>query len=68
MEESGDFHTPAALLTRKKPPWYPFDRRIGGPQTRYGDYGEEKNLALPGIEPGPFSPVFRLTYPDYRVD
>jgi hypothetical protein len=27
-------------------PLYPLDRRVGG------RYGEEKNLALPGIEPG----------------
>jgi hypothetical protein len=26
--------------------WYPLDRRLGGPQSRSGCCGEEKNLAL----------------------
>jgi hypothetical protein len=28
------------------------DRRLGGLQKRSGRYGEEKKLAMPGIEPG----------------
>jgi hypothetical protein len=32
------------------------DRGLGGPQGRYGSCGEEKNIALPGIELGPSSP------------
>jgi hypothetical protein len=32
--------------------WYPLDRRLGGPQSRSGRGGEEKNSQLPsGIEP-----------------
>jgi hypothetical protein len=35
-----------------KSPWYPLDRRLGGPQGRSGRGGEEKNSQLPpGIEP-----------------
>jgi hypothetical protein len=34
-------------------PQYPLDRKLGGPQSQSGHYGEEKNHALPGIEPGP---------------
>jgi hypothetical protein len=34
MEVSGQFHAPAALL-RRKIPWYPLDRRWGGPQFSY---------------------------------
>jgi hypothetical protein len=26
--------------------WYPLDRRLGGPQSRYGRGGEEKNSYL----------------------
>jgi hypothetical protein len=38
-------------------PRYPLDRRLAGPQSRSGSYGEEKNLLLlPGIEPRPSSP------------
>jgi hypothetical protein len=33
---------PAALTPGKKN-WYPFDRRLGGPQSRSGRGGEEKN-------------------------
>jgi hypothetical protein len=51
MEVSGQLHVPAALL-RGKRPWYPLDRRLGGPQSRSGRGGEEKNSQLsPGIEP-----------------
>jgi hypothetical protein len=42
MEVSGQLHTPAALLTGKEP-CYPFDRRMGGPQSRSRHGGEEKN-------------------------
>jgi hypothetical protein len=38
-------------------PPYPFDRRLGGPQSQYGRYGIEKSLLpLPGIKLRPFSP------------
>jgi hypothetical protein len=37
-------------------PRYPLDRRLGGSQIRPGSCREEKNLALPGIEPGLSSP------------
>jgi hypothetical protein len=51
MEVSGQFHAPAALL-QEKSPWYPLDRRLGGPQSHSGRSGEEKNSQLPpGIEP-----------------
>jgi hypothetical protein len=45
MEVSGQLHTPAAL------PWYPSNKRVGGPQNWYGNFGEEKNilLLLPGF-------------------
>jgi hypothetical protein len=51
MDGSGQLHAPAAL-TPGKSPRYPLDRRLGGPRSRSGRYGEEKNLALPGNEPG----------------
>jgi hypothetical protein len=51
MEVSGQLHAPAALLPRKDP-WYPLDRRLGGPQSRSGRGGEEKNSKPPPeIEP-----------------
>jgi hypothetical protein len=39
-----------------KSPRYPLDRRLGESQSRSGRCGEEKHLALPGIEPEPSSP------------
>jgi hypothetical protein len=46
-------------------PRHPLARRLGGPQSRSGRCGEGKNLALPGIKPGPSSSsLYRLSYPD----
>jgi hypothetical protein len=51
MEVSGHPHAPAALPPGKSP-GYPVDGRLGGPQSRSGRGGEEKNSQpLPGIEP-----------------
>jgi hypothetical protein len=35
---------------------YPLNRRLGGPKCQSGRCGEDKNLAKPGIEPGPSIP------------
>jgi hypothetical protein len=44
------------LYPQGKSPWYPLDRRLGGPQSHFGCGGEDKNSQPPpGIEP---------TYPD----
>jgi hypothetical protein len=43
--------------------FYPLDRRLGGPQARSGGYGEQKNFALPGIEPGPSTTEIFLKNP-----
>jgi hypothetical protein len=40
---SGQLHAPAALPPGKSPR-YPFYRRLGGPQSRSGRYGEVKNF------------------------
>jgi len=51
MEVSGQLHAPAALPPGKEPR-FPLDRRMGGPQSRAGHDGEEKNTQHPpGIEP-----------------
>jgi hypothetical protein len=42
MEMSGQLHAPATLPQRKSP-WYPLDRKRGGPQSHSGHSGEEKN-------------------------
>jgi hypothetical protein len=42
MEVSGQLHFPAAL-PQGKTPWYPLDRRLGGPQSRSGRGGEEES-------------------------
>jgi hypothetical protein len=39
------------LYPQGKSPWYPLGRRLGGPQSRSGGGGEEKNSQLlPGLE------------------
>jgi hypothetical protein len=44
--------TPRPLYTQGKSPWYPLDRRLGGPHSRSRRDGEEKNSQpLPGLEP-----------------
>jgi hypothetical protein len=42
MEVIGQLHAPP-LYPQEKIPWYPLDRRLGGPQSRSGGGGEEKN-------------------------
>jgi hypothetical protein len=50
--------TPRPLYPQGKSPWYPLDRRLGGPQNRSGSGGEEKNSQpLPGLEPSISHPV-----------
>jgi len=46
MELSDQLHAPAAL-SQGKSPWYPLDRRLGGPQSRSGRGGLEKNSHHP---------------------
>jgi hypothetical protein len=44
--------TPRPLYPQEKSLWYPLDRRLGGPQSRSGRRGGEKNSQPPpGIEP-----------------
>jgi hypothetical protein len=51
--------TPRPLYPEGKSPWYPLDRRLGGPQSRSGHSGgEEKNSnLLPGLEPPIIQPI-----------
>jgi hypothetical protein len=57
LEVSDQLHAPAAL-PQGKSPWYPLDRRLGGPQSRSGRGGEEKNSQPPqGVES--YNPVLR---------
>jgi hypothetical protein len=38
---------PRTLYPQGKNPWYPLDRRLGGPQSRSGRGGEKKNSQPP---------------------
>jgi len=38
---------PSSFTPREKIPWYPIDRRLGGPQSHSGCGGEEKNSQPP---------------------
>jgi hypothetical protein len=54
MQGSGQLHASTTLSPVKNARRYPFDTRLGGPQSRSGRCGEETNLALPGTEPGAY--------------
>jgi hypothetical protein len=57
MEVSGRLHAQVAL-PQGRSPWYPLDRRLGGPQRQSGSGGEEKNSqSLPGLKPLIIQPV-----------
>jgi hypothetical protein len=50
--------TPRPLYPQGKSPWYPLDKKLGGPQSRSGGGGEEKNSQpLPGLEAPIIQPV-----------
>jgi hypothetical protein len=52
--DGGEWSTsrPGRFTPRERAPWYPLDSRLGGPQSRSGRGGEEKNSQPPpGIEP-----------------
>jgi hypothetical protein len=50
--------TSLPLHPQGKRPWYPFDRRLGGPQSQSGRGGKEKNSqTLLGLEPPIIQPV-----------
>jgi hypothetical protein len=50
--------TPRPLYPQGKNPWYPLDRRVGGPQSRSERGGEDKNSKpLQGLEPPIFQPI-----------
>jgi hypothetical protein len=76
---SGQLHAPAALPPEKSPR-YPFYRRLGGPQSKSGRYGEVNIFfTLTGLElpPPPLRParsqwLYRLSYPgstfSFKID
>jgi hypothetical protein len=56
------------LYPQGKSPWYPLDRRLGGPESWSGHCREKYNLAPPGIEPRPSSPLlYQLSYPERKI-
>jgi hypothetical protein len=58
--DGGEWSTsrPGRFTPRERTPGTPFDRRLGGPQSRSGRGGEEKNSQpLSGLEPTIIQPV-----------
>jgi hypothetical protein len=55
---SGQLHAPAALPPGKSP-WYPLDRRLGGPQSQSRRFGEVKILDPAGTR----TPIPRSSSP-----
>jgi hypothetical protein len=62
MEMSGQLHDSAALPPpQEKSLCYPLDGKLGGPKSRSGRGGEEKNSQLlPGLESPIIQPVAQL--------
>jgi hypothetical protein len=61
--------TPRPLYPHGKSPWYPLDRRLGGPQSRSGRGGEEK---IPSLrrESNPRTPIVQPVaqrYTDWAI-
>jgi hypothetical protein len=64
MEVSGQLHT-RPLYPQGKSPWYPLDRRLGGPQSWSRRGGEKKNSqTLPALEP----PIIQLVALRYTAE
>jgi hypothetical protein len=56
--------TPRPLYSQGKNPWYLLKRRLGEPQSRSGDGGEEKySQPLPGLETPIFQPIAQRGFP-----
>jgi hypothetical protein len=50
--------TSRPLYAQGNRPWYPLNGRPGGSQSRFGRFGEERNLSpLPRLEPRTVQPV-----------
>jgi hypothetical protein len=72
--------TPRPLYPQGKSPWYPPDRRLGGPQRWFGHDSEEKNSQpLPGLESLIIQPItqcyttdlswiFTVQYEEYKIN
>jgi hypothetical protein len=59
--------TPRPPYLQGKSPWYPLDRRLGGPQSRSGCGGEEKNSQpLPRLEPPIMQPISQRYPNEFR--
>jgi hypothetical protein len=59
--------TPRPLYPQGKSPWYSSDRRLGGPQSRSGRGGEQKNSQqLSGLEPPFIQPVAQRYTQNFR--
>jgi hypothetical protein len=53
------------LYPHRKSPWYPLDRRLGGPQSQPGCGGEEKNSQpLLGLK----LPIVQLVFQCYTTE
>jgi hypothetical protein len=52
--------TQRPLYTQGKSPWYPLDRRMGGPQSRSGRRGVEKNSQPLPVKNGNTSEILKL--------
>jgi hypothetical protein len=74
MEVSGGQLHASAALPQGESPRYPLHKRLGGPQSRSGRDGEEKNSHSPPViehrssdHPARSQSLYRLSYPGSKV-
>jgi len=48
---------PNCFTPRERVPWYPLDKRLGGPQSQSGCSSEENFQPLPGLETPIIQPI-----------
>jgi hypothetical protein len=68
LDVSGELHAPAAW-PQGNSPWYPLDRRLGGPQSRSGRRAEEED-SQPHRESNPRTPIVQPVaqrYTDWAI-
>jgi hypothetical protein len=58
---------PGHFITKKNPQCS-FDSRLGGPQSRSGRCGEDKNPAMPGLEPQPIKKQYQYLDPKFQLN
>ena len=61
MEVSGQLHAPISSFPGEEPR-HPCTKRLSGPQSQPGNFGQKDFLPLPGIKPFIVQPIAKLLF------